>query len=196
MSEDFYSLLGVNQNSSTAEIKKSYKQLARKYHPDNSSTGNEEMFKKIGEAYAVLSDSQKKSVYDQVGHEAFVNGGSRAGAGGFGGGSFFSDFGDMDDIMSTFFGGSFGGGRSSQRNRRQRGGDVQVTTDLTFMEAVKGKTQEIKFNRLTECKTCDGSGADPAVGVKTCETCNGMGEVKRTTQSFLGMVTQISTCPT
>ncbi|MDJ0626462.1 MAG: molecular chaperone DnaJ [Candidatus Caenarcaniphilales bacterium] len=196
MSEDFYSLLGVSRNSSPSEIKQSYKKLARKYHPDNKETGSEEMFKKVGEAYSILSDTQKKAAYDRLGHEAFVKGA----AGGSYGSHFTSTeiFDDLQDVFDTFFGGGFGAshGRRGGAKRRERGGDIQVILDLDFLEAAFGGTHKLSVNRMVTCKTCDGSGADPSVGVKTCPTCQGTGEVKKVTQSFLGMITQVSTCPT
>ena len=192
MTEDFYALLGVERNCSLADLKQNYKRLARQYHPDNKETGDENMFKKIGEAYTVLSDPQKKAVYDRVGHEGYAQGGARYG----GGGAYNSAemFGDLHDVFETLFGSS--GGRRSRRNMRERGSDQQIVLELEFLEAAFGGLKTIKINRLINCTACSGTGADPTVGVKTCTTCQGSGEVKRVTQSFLGTITQVSTCPT
>lgn len=194
MTEDFYGLLGVDSNCSSADLKQSYKRLARKYHPDNKETGDENMFKKIGEAYAVLSDPQKRGLYDRLGHEGYSQGGARYG----GGGSYSSAdiFGDLHDVFETFFGYSNASNRRSRRNMREKGSDQQIVLEIDFLEATFGGPRTITVNRLINCTSCNGTGADPSVGVKTCTTCQGSGEVKRVTQSFLGTITQVSTCPT
>jgi molecular chaperone DnaJ len=191
--QDFYSLLGLSQNCTVAEIKQAYKKLARTYHPDNKDTGNEEQFKKLGEAYSVLSDEQKRAYYDRVGHSAYVNAG--AAGGGYGGGYSSEMFDDLQGVFDSFFGGAFGGGRSS-KNRRERGADLQTVLELDFMEAAFGGAKQVTINKMTNCTTCSGSGADPSVGPKTCTTCNGTGEVKKVTQSFLGVITQVAPCGT
>ncbi len=194
-SEDYYSILEVGQSASSSEIKQSYKKLARKYHPDNKETGDENLFKKLGEAYSVLSDEQKRSVYDRLGHQAFAEGGgsTRYGAG-FNNADMFND---LSDVFETFFGSSFAsGGARRGRNARERGADLQVVLDLDFTEAAFGANRKITVSRLINCQSCSGSGADPSVGLKTCTSCQGTGEVKRVTQSFLGVITQVSTCPT
>ncbi len=190
--EDYFSLLELNQNCSPEDIKRNYKKLARKYHPDNKDTGNEEVFKKIGEAYSILADPQKKAAYERYGHEAFTQGGR-------GGSSQFTNsdlFDDLSDLFETFLGGSASASGGSRRKRRERGSDVQVILELDFLESAFGVNRKIKLNRLINCKACDGSGADPNVGVQTCPTCKGNGEVRMATQSFLGVITQVSTCPT
>ena len=189
--EDYYSLLELNQNSSPEDIKRNYKNLARKYHPDNKDTGSEEIFKKIGEAYSILSDPQKKAAYDRYGHEAFTQG-SRGASSPFSNSDLFDD---LSDLFETFMGASASGG-GNRRKRRERGGDIQVILELDFLESAFGVNRKIKLNRLINCKACDGSGADPSSGVQTCPTCKGNGEVRVATQSFLGVITQVITCPT
>ncbi len=197
--ENYYSLLEVTQNASTDEMKQKYKKLARKFHPDNRETGNEETFKKLGEAYATLADQQKRAVYDRVGHQAYTQGGGASPySAGFGNEEIFDD---LQDIFEGFFGGgSFAGGRGrrggKQGKGRERGPDMQVVMDLDFMEAVFGVQKTIQIPRLINCTVCNGSGADLSVGTKTCPTCNGSGEIRKSSQSFLGVITQVSTCPT
>ena len=193
--QDYYQLLGLGRNCSSNEIRQSYKKLARKYHPDNKETGNEELFKKIGEAYSVLSDPQKKALYDRVGHEAFLQGGrGTAYNQGFDGSELFDD---LQGVFDSFFGTSFGSGfaRKRGRNRRERGADLQVLVELDFMDAAFGGSKKVKISRLITCQPCNGSGADPSVGTKQCTTCHGSGEIRHVTQSLLGMITQVSTCP-
>jgi molecular chaperone DnaJ len=190
-SSDFYELLELSRNCSQAEIKSSYKKLVRKYHPDNRETGNEELFKLISEAYTVLSDPQKKDIYDRVGHEAYTQA-SRGG--GYSPGYASEDiFGDLQDVFDTFFGA--GTTKKGKRNRKVRGSDIQLVVELDFVDAVFGGSRKINLSRFVTCKTCDGSGADPAVGVKTCTNCGGTGEIRKVTQSFLGMITQVQACP-
>ncbi|MDX1920129.1 MAG: DnaJ C-terminal domain-containing protein [Candidatus Caenarcaniphilales bacterium] len=194
--EDFYTLLNVTRTSSITEIKQSYKKLARQYHPDNKDTGNEELFKKLSEAYTVLTDEQKRAYYDRVGHEAFTKGGSASYGSAYQSSEIFDD---LQGVFDSFFGPGFGGGgfgRRQSKNRKERGSDIQVVLELDFMEAAFGGTKKAVVNKLTNCAECNGIGADPSVGTKTCTTCQGNGEVRKVTQSFLGVITQVSPCPT
>ena len=194
---DFYEILGVPRDVSEKDLKSAYKKLARKYHPDNKETGNEDMFKKISEAYMVLSDPQKKASYDRVGHEAFKSGGAGAGAYSninFGNSEIFEQF---EDLFEEFFGGGSRRSGSSRNTRAQRRGtDTYQVINIDFLEAVFGVEKEIKIERLVTCSVCNGSGADPKTPPVTCPTCGGAGEVKQSTRSFFGIVTQITTCPT
>lgn len=187
---DYYEILGVSRNASQDELKSAFRRLARQYHPDvNNSPDAEEHFKEINEAYAVLSDSEKRAAYDRFGH---------AGVRGPGGGPDINvDFSDFADIFGDLFG--FGGfGRSSRRARNapRRGGDLQYRVDLTFEEAVFGVEKEIEITRDEICETCNGSGAEPGTTPKRCPTCNGAGEVRQVRQTILGSMVQVATCPT
>ena len=184
---DYYETLGVSQSASEKEIKKAYKKMAMKYHPDRTQgdKSKEETFKEVKEAYEVLNDDQKRAAYDQYGHAAFEQGG-HGGGGGFGGGGFGQDFGD---IFGDIFGGG-GGGRG--RQRQQRGSDLRYNVDLSLEDAVKGKSLEIKVPTYVSCEPCDGSGAKPGTSAKTCSTCHGHGQV----QMRQGLFAVQQTCPT
>ncbi len=184
---DYYEVLGVSQSASEKEVKKAYKKLAMKYHPDRTAgdKAKEETFKEVKEAYEVLNDDQKRAAYDQYGHAAFEQGG-HGGGGGFGGGGFGQDFGD---IFGDIFGGG-GGGRG--RQRQQRGSDLRYNVDLSLEDAVKGKSLEIKVPTYVNCEPCDGSGAKPGTSAKTCSTCHGHGQV----QMRQGLFAVQQTCPT
>ncbi len=184
---DYYELLEVSRTASDAEIKKAYRRLAMKYHPDRNpgDSAAEEKFKEIQNAYSILSDSQKRAAYDQFGH-AGVDPSMRGGPGGFGG---FGGFGDVfEDIFENIFSGGRGAGRQSHG---QRGADLQFNVQLTLEEAALGKEVQITVPRHGTCSTCSGSGAKKGTQPKTCETCNGMGQV-RIQQGFFSIQ---QTCP-
>ncbi len=183
---DYYEVLGIDKNADDAAIKKAYRVLAKKYHPDMNPNDKdaEAKFKEVNEAYAVLSDPQKKSQYDQFGHAAFEQGGG--GAGGFGGFGGFGDFGDLGDIFGSFFGGGFGGSSSARRNAPQRGEDVGVSVTVSFEEAAFGVKRDISYNRVQKCPDCSGSGAEKGTNAETCSACGGSGQ-RRVTQRMGGM---------
>ena len=191
--KDYYASLGLQKGASDEEIKKAFRKLAIKYHPDKNQ-GNkeaEDKFKEINEAYQVLSDPEKKARYDQFGTADFD--GSGFGSGGFGGFD-FSDMGGFGDIFDSFFGG--GGGSSRRRNGPQRGADLEYTVNLTFEEAIFGVEKEISINRSETCDSCKCSGAKTGTSAKTCPTCNGQGQVRVQRQTPLGSFVSTSTCST
>lgn len=188
---DYYEVLGVPKNASDADIKKAFRTLAKKYHPDMHPGDKEceEKFKEAQEAYAVLSDAEKRRQYDQFGHAAFENGG---GAGGFD----FSNM-DMSDIFGDIFGDFFGGGSSRRRGGGgpMKGANLRTSVRITFEEAVFGCEKEIDMVLKDECATCHGSGAKPGTSPETCGKCGGKGKVVYTQQSFFGTVQNVQTCP-
>ena len=190
---DFYEVLGVEKSATESEIKKAYHKLAKKYHPD-VNPGNAEAevkFKEANEAYAVLSDSDKRAKYDAYGHAAFdPAAGGGEGFGGFGGG--FGDFGGFGDIFSSFFGGSASGGGG--RNAPQRGDDIGVRVTLTLEEAAFGCKKDITFNRIEKCGECGGSGAAKGTTAETCHECGGSGQVRVTQRTMLGMMQTTQRC--
>ena len=186
---DYYEVLGVDKGADEATIKKAYRSLAKKYHPD-MNPGDQEAevkFKEVNEAYDVLSDADKRAKYDQYGHAAFdpAAGGAGGGFGGFGG------FGDFGDIFSSFFGGGFGGG-AQQRNGPIRGDDIGARVSITFEEAAFGVKKEISYNRVTKCPDCSGSGAAKGSSPETCSKCHGSGQM-RVMQRLGGMQFQSTT---
>ncbi|MEQ3338169.1 molecular chaperone DnaJ [Clostridium butyricum] len=190
--KDYYEVLGLQKGASDDEIKRAFRKLAVKYHPDRNQ-GNaeaEEKFKEINEAYQILSDPEKKAKYDQFGSAAFDGTGGFNG-GGFGGFDGF-DMGGFGDIFESFFGGS--GGSSRRRNGPVRGNDIEYTVTLTFEEAVFGVEKEISITRSENCEHCSGSGAEPGTNVKTCPTCGGSGQVRVQRQTPLGSFVSTSTC--
>jgi len=192
--EDFYKLLSIDKNASEAEIKKSYRKMAMKYHPDRNKEkpeAAEKQFKKIKEAYEVLSDPKKRSAYDQFGH-AGVDNSAGGGQGGFGGGEGFGDA--FGDIFGDIFGGGGGGGRGRGRQRSsvQRGADLRYNLELTLEEAVSGTDAKIRVPVLSTCGECSGSGAKKGSKPVTCSTCQGHGQV-RMQQGFFSVQ---QTCPT
>ena len=196
--DDYYELLGVSKNADEKEIKSAYKKAARKYHPDNSETGNEELFKKVAEAYEVLKDPQKREIYDRYGKDGLKGAGQ--GFGGFGDFNGAGGFEDLSDIFSSFFGGGFGGASSSRRGpkgpRPSRGEDQMVDIYLDFLEPKTNLKKKIRVNPLVTCKTCSGKGAESPEDIITCIQCNGHGQVIGVQNTFLGQVRQTMTCPT
>lgn len=188
---DYYEVLGVNKSADEAEIKKAYRSLAKKYHPD-MNPGDKEAeakFKEVNEAYDVLSDPDKKSKYDQYGHAAFDP--SSGMGGGFGG---FGDFGgfDINDIFSSFFGGGMGG--TTRRNGPIRGDNVTVRLTLTFEEAVFGCKKEVSYNKVQKCAECGGTGAEKGTQPKTCPNCGGSGQVRVQQRSPFGVIQTTKAC--
>ena len=171
---DYYEVLGISKDASEQEIKKAYRKMAMKYHPDKNQgdKDSEEHFKEVNEAYEVLSDPQKRRTYDQFGHAGFSGGGF--GQGGFSGGQGFGGFEDIfGDIFGDMFGGGFGGaGRSSRKTGPRKGADMRLRMELKFEEAAFGIEREISLQREEECDTCHGSGAKPGTSTTTCPTCN------------------------
>ncbi|MBK7886034.1 MAG: molecular chaperone DnaJ [Bacteroidetes bacterium] len=198
---DYYEVLGVAKGASEAEIKKAYRQMALKFHPDKNpgDKAAEDKFKEAAEAYEVLSNPEKKSRYDQFGHNGV------GGAAGFGGGQsmnmedIFSQFGDIfggGNPFESFFGGGGGGGRGGRRTVN-RGTNLRIKVKLTLEEIAKGTEKKIKVNKQISCQTCGGSGAQAGTGAfSTCNTCKGSGQIRRVTNSFLGQMQTITTCPT
>lgn len=191
---DYYEVLGVDRGADEATIKKAYRQLAKKYHPDMNPGDKEaeKKFKEASEAYAVLSDAEKRRQYDQFGHAAFEQGGG--GAGGFGGFDF--NGGDMGDIFGNIFGDLFGGGRSRRANNGpMKGANVRTAVRITFEEAVFGCEKQLDLNLKDECTTCHGTGAKPGTSPETCPKCGGKGQIVYTQQSLFGTVRNVQTCP-
>ncbi len=194
---DYYEVLGIDKNAGADEIKKAYRKMARKYHPDiNKAPDAEEKMKEINEAYEILSDAQKKAAYDQYGHAAFEQGGMGAGAGGFGG------FGGMDmgDIFGDIFGGGFGGfsdifgGGSSRRRGPQKGSDLQYNLTISFEESMFGCTKSITVPVSEKCTECGGTGAKAGTQPETCPTCHGTGQEKVTARTPFGMAQTVRPC--
>lgn len=201
--KDYYEILGVNKNATDDELKKAFRKKAKQYHPDANPDNKEEAekkFKEVNEAYEVLSDSQKRKMYDQFG-TADPQGFGGAG-GPFGGGNYYSytssgfdDFGDLGDIFSSFFGGGFGGQRASRRKDGPRkGDDLNLSIDLTFEEAFLGVEKEIMVSRQETCDTCHGTGAKPGTNPIKCATCGGTGQVRQVQNTILGQVQTTRTC--
>ena len=190
--QDYYQILNVPRDASTSDIKKSYRKLARQYHPDvNSATDAEEKFKEVGEAYEVLGDEDKRAAYDRYGHSAFKSGGMGGGGGG--------GFHDPMDIFSQVFGGAFGGGfedlfgggRRRERSGRKRGSDLRYDLEITLEEAANGIEKELEIEKQAACATCKSTGSKSGTGTKTCGTCGGQGQVVRQA----GIFVQQSACP-
>ncbi|WP_462420685.1 molecular chaperone DnaJ [Salinicoccus sp. Marseille-QA3877] len=185
---DYYEILGVEKSASKDEIKKAYRKLSKKYHPDiNKEEGSDEKFKEVAEAYEVLSDEDKRSQYDRFGHEGmksqFGGGGGFQGSGGFGG---------FEDIFSSFF----GGGRQADPNAPRKGDDLQYTMTVDFEEAVFGVTKTITIKKEVTCDTCDGNGAKPGTSKSTCSMCSGAGRVAVEQNTPFGRIQTERTCPT
>lgn len=200
---DFYQILGVSRDADKKTIKSAYRQLARKFHPDvNKESDAEDRFKDISAAYEVLSDDEKRGIYDRFGEQGLKGGFAGAGAGGMGG---MGDFSNPFDIFETFFGGGMGGGMGGfggmgggarTRNRPVPGDDQRYDLRLDFTEAVFGCSKEIEVSRLEDCSTCSGSGVKPGTTPTTCSTCKGAGQVVQAVRTPLGMFQQVATCPT
>ncbi|HFC36167.1 MAG TPA: molecular chaperone DnaJ [Candidatus Moranbacteria bacterium] len=201
---DFYKILGVDKNASDEEIKRAYRKLAHKYHPDKAG-GDEEKFKEINEAYQVLSDKNKRAQYDQFG-QTFENAGDAGGAGGFGGFSGFEGFSSQGGF--DFSGFDFGGGRQSSGwedvfsdvfggmggRRQQSGADIQTDLEIDFSEMVNGVKKEIKLYKNVVCDVCQGSGGKPGSKKETCKTCKGAGHIKKTVKTVFGTIAQEEVC--
>lgn len=189
---DYYETLGVPKNATKDEIKKAFRQLARKYHPDvNKEEGAEEKFKELGRAYETLMDDNKRELYDRYGEDGLKNAGYNTNA-------FDFDFGDLGDIFSSFFGGGMSGfssGRSNP-NAPRRGADLRLDIEIDFEEAVFGCEKEIKFDHLETCQECSGSGLDKDAKDTVCPTCHGQGRVQQSTRTILGSFTSVTVCPT
>lgn len=206
---DYYEVLGVNKNATDDELKKAYRKLAKKYHPDanlDNKAEAEAKFKEVNEAYETLSNPQKRRMYDQFGPEGPQGFGGGAG-GPFGGqnGYYsysssgfdgFGDFGDLGDIFSSFFGGGFGGKSSRKQNGPKKGADLNLQLDITFEEAFLGVEKEIIINRNEECSHCHGTGARPGTSVTKCPECNGTGQVRQVQNTILGQMQTTRTCAT
>lgn len=205
---DYYEVLGVNKNATDDELKKAYRKLAKKYHPDANPNNKEEAeakFKEVNEAYENLSDPQKRKMYDQFGHagpQGFGGaGGPFGGQGGYysyNGSGFdgFGDFGDLGDIFSSIFGGGFGGGRSSSAKKQgpKKGADLNVRLDISFEQAFSGIEKEIIVTRDEECNLCHGTGAKPGSSPIKCPTCHGTGQVTQVQNTILGQMQTTRTC--
>ncbi len=195
---DFYEVLGLQKGASDDEIKKAYRKLAKQYHPDLNpgDAEAETRFKEVGEAYEVLSDSQKKARYDQFGH-AGVDPNFGAGAGGYGGYGGGVDFGDIGDIFSSFFGGGFGGGGGGRRqnpNAPRRGSDAGASVIISFEEAAKGCKKQVSVQRIVTCPDCGGNGAKKGTSPKTCPQCGGSGSEVRQQRTPFGVMQTEAAC--
>lgn len=191
MKADYYELLGLQKGANDDEVKKAYRKLARKYHPDvNKEASAEGKFKEITEAYEVLGDAQKRAAYDQYGH---------AGAGGFDGGGFGGfeggGFGGLGDIFEAFFGGAAGGGGRQRRRGPERGADLRLDLDISFRDAIFGVEKTIDIHHLESCGSCFGTGAKEGSQISRCATCKGQGQVQQMTRTPFGQFAQVTTCP-
>ena len=185
---EYYDRLGVSKDASQDEIKRAYRKMSKKYHPDiNKEPGAEEKYKEVQEAYETLSDDQKRAAYDQYGPDGANGFGGQGGFGGFDGGA---GFGGFEDIFSSFF----GGGATRNPNAPRQGDDLQYRVNLSFEEAVFGAEKEVHYTREATCKTCSGSGAKPGTSPVTCGRCHGQGVINVDTQTPLGMMRRQVTC--
>jgi len=197
MNRDYYDVLGVDKTATEAEIKKAYRKVAMQYHPDRNpgDKAAEEKFKEAAEAYEVLGDADKRAQYDRYGH-AGVSSNGRGYGGGMNMEDIFSQFGDIfgDDVFGNFFGGQRS--RGGQRTRGVRGSNLRIKLKLTYEEIARGITKNIKVRKYVPCATCHGSGAKDKGSVQNCGTCGGSGQVRRVTNTFLGQMQTVTTCPT
>ncbi|MDI6617411.1 MAG: molecular chaperone DnaJ [Clostridiales bacterium] len=193
LAKDYYAVLGLDKNATEEDIKKAFRKLALKYHPDRNrgDKSAEEKFKEVNEAYQVLSDPKKRAQYDQFGTADF-NGQGDFGGFDFGGG--FQDFGGFGDIFDTIFGGGFDGFSGKRNNGPQRGADLQYTLNLSFEEAAFGVTKEIDITRDEDCKVCSGTGAKPGTRPITCDKCKGTGQIKIQRRTGFGNFVTVTTC--
>ena len=196
---DYYEVLGVGKSATQEEIKKAYRKMAIKFHPDKNPDDKtaEDKFKEAAEAYEVLKDENKKARYDRFGHAGMGQGG---GGGGFGGGGMtmediFSQFGDIFGESGGAFGSMFGGGGRGGRSRGERGSNLRIKVSLTLEEVAKGVTKKIKVKKQVACEQCDGSGAKDSSSVQTCSTCRGAGAVRQIRSTMLGQMQTTTTCP-
>lgn len=202
MKRDFYEILEISKSASQDEIKKAYRKVAMKHHPDRNpgDKQSEDKFKEAAEAYEVLSDSDKRAQYDRFGHNAFAQG--RGGGGGFNGNmdDIFSQFGDIfgdESPFGSFFGGGSGGRRSSGgKARGVRGSNLRIKIKLNYEEMAKGASKTVKVKKYVSCNTCSGSGAKDKNSLQTCGTCGGSGQIRRVQNTFLGQMQTVTTCPT
>lgn len=199
---DYYEVLGVDRGAAADEIKKAYRKLAIKFHPDKNPEDPtaEDKFKEAAEAYSILSDDNKRARYDQYGHAGVGNGGAGAGAGGFGGGGFsmddiFSQFGDIFGGGESPFGDIFGRGGGGGGRRVRRGSDLRIKLKLNLEEVANGVEKKIKVKRHVSCNTCGGNGAKNGTSLTTCTGCNGTGQVRKVVSTMLGQMVSTSTCP-
>lgn len=204
---DYYEVLGVNKNATEDELKKAYRKLAKKYHPDanpNNKAEAEAKFKEVNEAYETLSDPQKRRMYDQFGADGPQ--GFNGAGGPFGGGNGyysytssgfdgFGDFGDLGDIFSSFFGGGFGGKSNRKQSGPRKGADLNLHLDITFEESFLGVEKEIVITRNEKCNICHGTGAKPGTNPMKCPNCKGTGQIKQVQNTILGQVQTTRTCP-
>jgi molecular chaperone DnaJ len=186
---DYYEVLGIDRNATQDQIKKAFRNKARNLHPDNIDSGDEAAFKELAAAYEVLSDDSKRSLYDRYGHEGLAG----SGRGGFDGGMDFGGFSDLSDIFAQFFGAPRSGG--GRRSTVERGADLKYDLEIDFVEAIFGLDKKISVPHLESCSVCTGSGAAPGSARVQCTTCSGAGQIRQTTQTFLGHFTQVLTCP-
>lgn len=200
---DFYEILGVSKSASADEIKKAYRKVAMQFHPDRNpgDKAAEEKFKEAAEAYEILSDADKKAKYDRFGHQAFGPG--TGGGGGYGGGGMdmndiFSQFGDVfgDDMFGGFFGSGQSRSRGGAKARGQRGSNLRIKLKLNFEEIANGVNKQVKVKKHVLCFTCNGNGAKDSSSVQNCGTCKGSGQVRKVTNTFLGQMQTVNTCPT
>lgn len=210
--KDYYQTLGVAKTASEDEIKRAYRKLAHRYHPDKSS-GDEKKFKEINEAYQVLSDKAKRAQYDRFGTADPMGGFGGGGAGGaqwnganvnwggmgfdpsqFGGFGGGVDMGDLGDIFETIFGGGMGGGANARQKARARGADLEAHETLSLEEAFRGAVRTVRFRTFVPCATCSGKGAEPGSGFEKCSTCNGQGQVREERRTMFGVFSQARTC--
>src|SRR5688500_5243434 len=195
---DYYEVLGVSKGANTHEIKKAYRKVAMQFHPDRNpgDKAAEEKFKEAAEAYEILSDGDKKAQYDRYGHAAFNGNGRSYGGGNMNMDDIFSQFGDIfgDDVFGSFFGGG-GGTRTGKRRQGVKGSNLRIKLKLNYEELAKGVSKSVKVKKYVPCNTCHGSGAKDKGSVQTCSGCGGSGQVRKVTNTFLGQMQTVTTCP-